>query len=77
MTNQEAIEQLKLIPISEAVPISQLKKMDDAIDMAIEALEKVDKIQNTCKKVQSGNPEEIKDLNFAEAFVGLLKMVTE
>jgi hypothetical protein len=49
--------------------------MKEALKFAIEALKKVDKLQTICDKVKSGNPEEIKDLNFAETFVGLLNMV--
>lgn len=77
MTREEAIKIIDSAMTSYGEDAVDYDKVFEARDMAIEALKKVNKIQTICDKVKSGNPEEIKDLNFSETFVGLLKEVSE
>ena len=77
MTNEEAIKIIDSAMTTYGEDAIDYDKVFEARDMAIEALKKVDKIQTICNKVKSGNPEEIKDLNFSETFVGLLNMVVD
>lgn len=75
MTNEEAIKIIDNAMTTYGEDAIDYDEVFEARDMAIEALKKVDKIQTIYNKVKSGNPEEIKDLNFSETFVGLLNMV--
>ena len=75
MTNEEAIKIIDNDMTTYGEDAIDYDEVFEARDMAIEALKKVDKIQTIYNKVKSGNPEEIKDLNFSETFVGLLNMV--
>lgn len=75
MTREEAIKIIDNAMTTYGEDAIDYDKVFEARDMAIEALKKVDKIQTICDKVKSGNPEEIKDLNFSETFVGLFNMV--
>ena len=75
MTIEEAIKIINSAMTSYGEDAIDYDKVFEARDMAIEMLKKVNKLQIICDKVKSGNPEEIKDLNFSETFVRLLNMV--
>lgn len=72
MTREEAIEQLKQIPIHDGVSDNYMKTIYEAIDMAIEALEQVDKIY---KISQIKSVEDLDGMNWEETVIGLLKTV--
>lgn len=46
MTNQEAIERLQMILINDMILYMMNEKDEEAVNYAIEALEKIDKIEN-------------------------------